>query len=73
MPRFFYHKPLWNLKVPLKIKVFMWYLLRGVILTKDNLARRNWHGNKNVFFCDLDEDIQHLFWPQYTEISETCF
>jgi hypothetical protein len=40
----FYHKPLWNLKV------FMWYLLRGVILTKDNLARRNWHVNKNVCF-----------------------
>jgi hypothetical protein len=42
----FYHKPLWNLKVPLKIKVFMWYLLKGVIFIKDSLARRNWHGNK---------------------------
>jgi hypothetical protein len=49
----FYHKPLWNLKVPLKIKVFMWYLLRGVILTKDNLARPNWHGNKKVCYVIL--------------------
>jgi hypothetical protein len=26
------------MKIPLKIKVFAWYLRRGVILTKDNLA-----------------------------------
>jgi hypothetical protein len=36
------NKRLWNLKVPLKIKIFLWYLRRGVILTKDNLAKRNW-------------------------------
>ena len=29
---------IWKLKLPLKIKVFMWYLYKGVILTKDNLA-----------------------------------
>jgi hypothetical protein len=32
-----YNKTLWSLKVPLKIKIFMWYLIRGVVLTKDNL------------------------------------
>jgi hypothetical protein len=31
--------PLWNLKVPLKIKIFLWYLLKGVRLTKDNIAK----------------------------------
>lgn len=30
----------------LKIKIFIWYLLKGVVFTKDNLARRNWNGNK---------------------------
>jgi hypothetical protein len=34
----------WNLKVPLKIKIFVWYLYKGVTLTKDNLARKNWRG-----------------------------
>ena len=29
-----------KLKLPLKIKVFMWYLYKRVVLTKDNLARR---------------------------------
>ncbi|KAL5657885.1 hypothetical protein ACJX0J_031048, partial [Zea mays] len=24
----------WNLSVPLKIKIFMWYLIKGVFLTK---------------------------------------
>ena len=28
---------LWKIKVPIKIKVFLWYLKKGVILTKDNL------------------------------------
>ena len=40
------NKHLWKLKTPLKIKVFLWYLRKGVILTKDNLARRNWQGNQ---------------------------
>jgi hypothetical protein len=36
------NKRLWKLKVPLKIKIFLWYLRRGVVLTKDNLAKCNW-------------------------------
>ena len=39
----------------------MWYLKRGVILTKDSLARRNWNGNKTCCFCSKPETIQHLF------------
>jgi hypothetical protein len=31
----------WKMKIPLKTKVFARYLRRGVILTKDNLAKRN--------------------------------
>jgi hypothetical protein len=35
------HKQLWRLKVPLKIKKFMWYIKKEVVLTKNNLAKRN--------------------------------
>ena len=35
------NKKIWKMKVPLKIKIFGWFLRRGVILTKDNLAKRN--------------------------------
>ena len=56
-----HHHLIWKLKTPLKIKVFMWYLLIGVTLTKDNLARRRWKGSVRCCFCNLDETIQHLF------------
>jgi hypothetical protein len=49
-----------KLKLPQKIKVFMWYLYKGVILTKDNLARRQWQGDRKCCFCSLNESIQHL-------------
>ena len=54
-------KVIWRLKMPLKIKIFFWYLRRGVILTKDNLAKRNWGGSQKCVFCSQDETIQHLF------------
>jgi hypothetical protein len=52
---------LWKLKLTLRIKVFGWYLRKGVILTKDNLARQNWNGSKACVFCHQDETIKHLF------------
>jgi hypothetical protein len=52
---------LWKIKVPLKIKVFLWLLHREAILTKDNLVKTNWHGNIMCCFCDSVETIQHLF------------
>jgi hypothetical protein len=30
----------WKAKIPLQIKIFFWYLWKGFILTKDNLAKR---------------------------------
>ena len=39
----------------------MWYLLKGVTLTKDNLAMRRWKRSVRCCFCNLDETIQHLF------------
>ena len=37
----FRHKMIWKLKIPLKIKIFLWFLQRGILLTKDNLAKKN--------------------------------
>ena len=55
------NKSVWKLKIPLKVKIFIWLLHRGVILTKDNLAKRNWNGSKQYCFCMNDETIVHLF------------
>jgi hypothetical protein len=52
---------IWRLKIPLKIKIFLWYFKWGVILTIDNLSRRNWRGGEQCVFCSQPESIQHLF------------
>jgi hypothetical protein len=52
---------IWKLRIPLKIKIFLWYLKKGVILTKDNLAKRIWKGSLLCSFCSSDKSIQHLF------------
>ena len=54
-------KYVWAVKIPLKIKVFMWFVHKQVILTKDNLIKRNWTGPTRCSFCDRDETIKHLF------------
>jgi hypothetical protein len=45
------NKELWRVKVPLKIKIFVWYMKKEVVLTKDNLAKQNWGGSKQCRFC----------------------
>lgn len=42
---------IWRIKVPLRIKNLTWFVHKEVILTKDNLAKRNWLGNKSCGFC----------------------
>jgi hypothetical protein len=46
----FLRKYIWKLKVPLKVKIFMWFLYQKVIITKDKLTKRNWNGCKKVRF-----------------------
>jgi hypothetical protein len=36
----FQHRKIWKWKLPLKIKIFLWFLQKGVVLTKDNLAHK---------------------------------
>jgi len=48
----------WKLRLPLKIKVFLWYHKRGVTLTKDNLIKQNRKGDGSCF-CSSAETIQH--------------
>jgi hypothetical protein len=54
-------KYLWKIKIPLKIKIFMWFLSKKVLLTRDNLAKRNWNGNTKCSFCDDEELVEYLF------------
>jgi hypothetical protein len=55
------NRDIWKFKIPLKIKIFMWYLHKVVVLIKDNLAKKNWSERKYCSFCLTDETIPHLF------------
>ena len=55
------YKFLWKSKLPQKIKIFIWLVVRNKILTKDNLKKRNWNGSQECCFCGGDESIDHLF------------
>jgi hypothetical protein len=55
------NKKIWKMKKPVKTKKIGWYLHPGVILTKDTLPKRNWHGNKQCVCCYQDEMSKHLF------------
>jgi hypothetical protein len=55
------NKELSKLKASLKFNIFLWYLRKGVILTKYNLAKQNWQGSLTCTSCHKEETIQHLF------------
>ena len=42
---------LWKLRIPLKIKIFLWFLRKGVTLTKDNLAKVIGRGMLDAVFA----------------------
>jgi hypothetical protein len=52
---------MWKSKLPQKIKVFIWLVVRNKILTKDNMKKRSWHGSSECCFCGGLESIEHLF------------
>jgi hypothetical protein len=55
------YKRIWKSKIPEKIKIFMWLLEQRDVLTKDNMVKRNWHGNLDCYFCGAPESNDHLF------------
>jgi hypothetical protein len=50
---------IWKMKIPLKILKLMWYLLKCVIVAKDNLPKCIWHESMKCRFCH-HEETKHL-------------
>jgi hypothetical protein len=50
-----------EMNVPLNIRMFMWFLHQKVLVTRDNLAKRNCHGNMKCCLCGKEESVQHVF------------
>jgi hypothetical protein len=51
---------LWNLKLPLKIMIFMWFVHPKVLLTRDNLTKRKWSGSTKCFFGSIEHLSIHV-------------
>jgi hypothetical protein len=51
---------LWNSKLPLNIKNFMWLVHRNRVQTANNLGRKQWKGSKFCQFCQGEESVDHL-------------
>jgi hypothetical protein len=54
-------KYIWKIKVSLKIRIFMWFLHKEVILTNDNCIKPSWHDCSKCCFCYQEETLQHIF------------
>ena len=55
-----HYKHLWNLEIPLKIRIILWLLHRNSILTKSNLIKRGQIGNVQCHFYYDKEVVDHL-------------
>lgn len=53
-------KFLWKVKIPPKIKVFLWLAVRNSVLTKDNLIKGGWGEGSKCVFCGAGETVDHL-------------
>jgi hypothetical protein len=51
---------LWKTKIPMKVRIFLWLMLKWCVFTKDNLLRRGWTGDSHCHFCSKTESIDHL-------------
>ncbi|KAJ4804331.1 RNA-directed DNA polymerase (reverse transcriptase)-related family protein [Rhynchospora pubera] len=51
----------WELKVPVKIQVFMWLVMHDKILSKHNLSKKGWPGDVSCCCCGDVETTTHLF------------
>jgi hypothetical protein len=51
---------LWDSKLPLKIKNFLWLVFRERTQTIDNLRKKKWKGDEKCKFCLESECVNHL-------------
>jgi hypothetical protein len=54
-------KDVWKVRVPPKIKIFLWQLLRGRLPSGDQLVKRHGPSDGNCALCGEREDCSHIF------------
>jgi hypothetical protein len=53
-------KKIWQCKIPLKNKIFLWQAFQNRIQTIQQLKSKRWKGSELCYLCDRLEDINHL-------------
>jgi hypothetical protein len=56
-----YIPAIWNIRVPPKVKIFLWLLADNKLAIIDNLNKRGMHKPVQCCFCAENEAISHLF------------
>jgi hypothetical protein len=51
---------LWNSKIPLKVKNFVWLVYQDRVQTADNLIKKKWKGDSRCSLCLGVESVDHL-------------
>jgi hypothetical protein len=47
---------LWEVKAPMRVRIFTWLMLRNRILTQDNLIRRGWQIANICYLCRQNQE-----------------
>ena len=56
------HTPaVWRLRIPSRVHVFLWFLSKSKILTRDNVAKRQALVDTTCLSCSDFESVHHLF------------
>ena len=55
------YKFLWKVQIPLRVKIFLWLVLKKSILTRDVLLHRGGRCEAKCLFYGKNESIDHLF------------
>jgi hypothetical protein len=54
-------KEVWSLRVPPRIKIFLWQLIRGRLPSAEQIAKRHGPSNGDCGLCGEVEDCSHIF------------
>ena len=52
---------LWNSRLPMKLKVFMWLAVQDRLQTGLSLKKMKWKGCHKCRLCGVPEDVNHIF------------
>jgi zinc-binding in reverse transcriptase len=52
---------LWEIKIPLRVQVFLWLMLRNILLIIDNMIKRGWMIVSICYLCRQLKTVHHIF------------